>query len=98
MGDYYQRLDFGHFDYELHWLKGLRPHRFRGPAIDPSRPYIACIGAAQTFGRFCERPFPALLGERLGVQALNLGVGGAGPRLFGTPRFLRWINGAELVV
>jgi Domain of unknown function (DUF6473) len=98
MSKYYQSLDQGHFDYDLQALPGLAGRHFRGPGIDPSRPFFACIGAAQTFGRFCERPYPTLLSERLGMPVLNLAVGGAGPRLFGRPEFLEWINRAEFVV
>ena len=29
---------------------------FRGPAVDVNKPFIACLGAAQTFGRFQEKP------------------------------------------
>jgi hypothetical protein len=98
MSKYYQGLDQGHFDYDLQALPSLAGRHFRGPRIDPLRPFFACIGAAQTFGRFCERPYPTLLSERLGMPVLNLGVSGAGPRLFGRPEFLEWINKAEFVV
>jgi len=98
MGDYYQNLDRGWFDYELQAVEGIPDPRFRGPAVDLSRPYIACIGAAQVFGRFCEHPFPAILSERLGMQVLNLGVGGVGPRFFDTPAYLNLLNRAKLVI
>ena len=97
MGRYYQNLDAPHFDYDLWHVPGL-PGEFRGAAIDPKRPFIAFVGAAQTFGRFCHRPFPTLVGQTLGIQSLNLGVGGAGPRLFDTPAFIDWMNRASLVV
>jgi hypothetical protein len=59
------------------------PLLLRGPA-PPSLAggYFACIGAAQTFGRFCAKPYPAVLQEQLGLPALNLGRGGAGPSFF----------------
>jgi len=98
LSQYYQHLDAGHFDYQLTALDGIPGERFRGPPPDPERPYIACAGAAQTFGRFCDDPFPTILSRRLGVQAVNLGVGGAGPRYFDAPHFLRWLAGARLVV
>jgi hypothetical protein len=72
--------------------------RFRGPAPPPELPYIAYVGAAQTFGRFCDDPFPAILAHRLGVPALNLGVGGVGPRYFDAPHFVRQMAGARMVV
>lgn len=98
MSDFYQDIDKAAFDYDLQCLIGIPGYFFRGPAIDASQPYIACIGGAQTYGRFCARPFPALLGEQLGVQVLNLGLGGAGPRLFDKGHFLQWLNNAELVI
>jgi len=57
---------------------------FRGPwpkRLEPGR-YFTCLGAAQTFGCFCEAPYPALLSERLGIAGLNCGVGGAGAGFF----------------
>jgi hypothetical protein len=74
----------------------------RGPApqdLDESK-YFVCIGAAQTFGRFCENPYPTLLQEKLGIQALNLGRGGAGPSFFSkdNARLLEYINGASFAV
>lgn len=60
------------------------PLVLRGPAPSSlaTGAYFACIGAAQTFGRFCAKPYPALLQERLRLPALNLGRGGAGPSFF----------------
>lgn len=70
-------------DYQCHELPdtGLW---FRGPA--PKLPekghYFTAIGAAQTFGCFCDYPYPALLEKRLGTPALNLGYSGAGPGFY----------------
>jgi hypothetical protein len=98
VSQYYQELDQGHFDYRLATLANVPDEAFRGPPPDPGPPYIAFVGAAQTFGRFCDDPFPALLARRLDVQAVNLGVGGVGPRYFAAPHFARWLDGARLVV
>jgi LPS sulfotransferase NodH len=99
VGKYYQELDrVGGFDYELHQVPGLGTRYYRGPPVDTSKPFLAFVGAAQTFGRFASAPFPALLGRRLGVPVLNLGVGGAGPRHFNEPRYLSLLNRAEAVV
>ena len=75
-------------------LRGPKPQNLE------SGEYFVCIGAAQTFGRFCERPYPTLLQERLGLQALNLGRGGAGPSFFSkdNDKLLRYINGARFAV
>lgn len=98
MGSYYQEIDHTRFNYDLQALPGISKEKFRGPALDPSRPYVACIGAAQTFGRFCTRPFPSVLSVACDFQFLNLAVGGAGPRLFDTPEYLNYLNKAEFVI
>lgn len=70
-------------DYHCHELPGTGLW-FRGPAPGPLEPgrYFTAIGAAQTFGCFCDAPYPALLGKRLGMPALNLGYSGAGPGFY----------------
>lgn len=99
MGQYYQELDrAGGFDYELQNIPGLGTRHYRGPAVDTRRPYLAFVGAAQTFGRFASEPFPTLLGRRLDIPVVNLGVGGSGPRHFNAPGYLPHLNGAEAVV
>ncbi len=79
----YQARDREVVDYQMYELDGTGL-QFRGPApsLSGSGDYFTCIGAAQTFGPFCDRPFPDLLSERLGIPALNLGYGGAGPEFF----------------
>ncbi|MFW2513787.1 DUF6473 family protein [Demequina sp. SO4-13] len=96
----YQDRDWEIVDYRLY-----QDHRsglwFRGPEPAALRPgqYIVCLGAAQTFGCFCERPYPALLEEQWGMPVVNLGYGGAGPRFFTRhPELLAVINDAALVV
>ena len=63
-----------------------------------NKPYIVCVGAAQSFGPFCEKPFPILLVEKLGIQVLNLGLSGAIPAQFINRRFLKAINNAGLAI
>lgn len=79
----YQRRDAEVVDYRMYELAGTRLS-FRGPPPDTlaSGNYFTCLGAAQTFGCFCERPYPSLLAEQLGLPVLNLGYGGAGPEFF----------------
>jgi len=96
----YARRDWRIVDYQLERLQGTNLE-FRGPIPRQleAGSYIACIGAAQTFGCFTARPFATLLGERLGMPALNLGYGGAGPSFFSNDeRLLDVVNGARLVV
>ncbi len=91
----YSARDWRVVDYDVFRLPGTSLC-FRGPepaSLEPGT-YFACLGAAQTFGRFCERPFPALLQERLGIPALNLGTGGAGPRFYRRDERLMEVVGA----
>jgi hypothetical protein len=61
--------------------------------------YFACIGAAQTFGCFCEKPYPILLQERLSFGALNLGLCLRSPRFFIKDSVLmKYINDARFVI
>ncbi|MFM1873508.1 MAG: hypothetical protein RL398_2930 [Planctomycetota bacterium] len=98
MSRLYQRLDAPHFDYVLYTPAALPNDEFRGPAPDLSRPYAAFIGGAQTFGRFVARPFAQAVADELGMQCLNLGIGGAGPRFALQPPVLELLNGAAIVV
>lgn len=98
MSSYYQFLDQGHFDYDLKEIPAIPEMLFRGPALDSKRPYVACVGAAQTFGRFCATPFPMLLSDRLDFQFANLGVGGVGTQFFDKPIYIDYLNRAELVI
>jgi hypothetical protein len=96
----YQRRDYEVVDYHMYELEGTGL-QFRGPppANLQAGQYFTCIGAAQTFGCFCEHPFPALLSARLGLPVLNLGYGGAGPEFFERHGSLdRYINGGQFVV
>lgn len=79
----YQERDYEVIDYDLFLLPGT-DHHIRGPAPQKLAPdeYFTAVGAAQTFGCFCDKPYPTLLSEQLGLPALNLGYAGAGPRFF----------------
>jgi hypothetical protein len=96
-------------DYQLYCLdprvrdrQTQAPLLLRGPVPATLAPhqYFTCIGAAQTFGRFCEKPFPTLLQQRLGMPVLNLGRGGAGPSFFSeeNENLLDYINNARFAV
>jgi hypothetical protein len=74
---------------------------FRGPSPETldTGDYFTCVGAAQTFGCFCELPFPTLLSQRLNLAALNLGYGGAGPEFFDRHESLDcYINRGKFVI
>lgn len=98
MGSDYQLFDAPHFDYALWDCPFDKSVKLRGPPVDRKRPYVVCLGAAPTFGRFCREPFPELLSRRLGMQVLNAGVAGAGPSTFLRDGWCEWLNGAEAVV
>jgi hypothetical protein len=98
----YQECDAHIVDYQMYELAGVASHpgsgRFRGPPVVGSR-YIACVGAAQTFGRFCAEPFPVLLSHELGIETMNLGHPGAGPTFHNSnAALLRHINNAAVVI
>ncbi len=96
----YQRRDFEIVDYGMYELPGTGLS-FRGPGLESCGEgnYFTCIGAAQTFGCFCERPFPEILAAKLGIPALNLGYGGAGPEFFERQSCLdQHVNGGRFLV
>jgi uncharacterized protein DUF6473 len=95
----YQEEDAHLLDYGLIQVPSLEAwgRSFRGP-LPTGGKFIACVGAAQTFGRLCPAPFPSLVSQELGVDVLNLGHGGAGPELFLRHDFLSALDGSSLVV
>jgi hypothetical protein len=109
MTDQYQTPDREVVDYQIYQLdekvldrqtetplglRGPRPSNFKAGH------YFVCIGAAQTFGRFCRTPYPELLGQMLRLPALNLGRGGAGFSFFlkDNENLLRYINRSRFAV
>ncbi|MBW7920471.1 MAG: hypothetical protein H3C51_00025 [Rubellimicrobium sp.] len=47
---------------------------FRGPAADLTRPFVAFLGGTETYGKFIETPFPALVARATGLQCANFGI------------------------
>lgn len=95
----YQKEDERAIDYQLWKLPGTNLEA-RGPGLPelPERFFVA-IGAAQTFGRFVPQPYCALVAERIGLPAVNLGFSGAGPSFFTQhPPLLDVINRAEFAI
>ena len=95
----YQARDNEVIDYQLYQLPGTEL-QFRGPQPQlQDGAYFSCLGAAQTFGCFCESPFPKLLSEQTGMESLNLGYGGAGPRFFNRhPELIDIVNRGKLAI
>ena len=98
----YPTRDADIVDYHPFTLDGC-PVPFRGPAFDPQAvpegSFFTCLGAAQTYGCFVDRPYPDLLSDRLGLGALNLAVGGAGPGFYlQYPALIAAMNRSRFVV
>jgi hypothetical protein len=70
--------DRGLVDYPMEQLRGTW---FRGP-LTRGPGAIAWLGAAQTFGRYVDDPFPAIVGRRIGFGTLNLGGAGTSPEYY----------------
>ena len=81
----YQPRDYELVDYERFYVDGCDVP-FRGPPLNPFKAdkgsFFSTLGAAQTYGTFYQNPYPALLAEAIGMPALNLAVGGAGPGFY----------------
>lgn len=99
--DGYQKRDIDIIDYELYKNFGIGP-LLRGPKPDvdiEKDEFIVCIGAAQTYGCYVEKPFPKQLSEKYGLPVINLGVAGAGPQFYHKrQKFIDLINKAKLVI
>ncbi len=97
----YQKRDWEIVDYQGYILKNTNEIDVRGPEPKnlENNQYFVCIGAAQTFGCFSQKPYPSLLQERLNFQVLNLGFAGAGALLFlQEEKLLEYINKARFAV
>jgi len=55
---------------------------FRGPKRRLNQPYIAVIGGSETYGKFLEQPYPAILEHFTGICTVNLGSMYAGIDIF----------------
>ena len=94
----YQHEDINIIDYALTTPAGSKVD-LRGPVPDLDKPYIVALGAAQTFGRFVERPYSAIIQEKTGMPVLNLGMSGAGPSFFLLrPELMSLINRSALAI
>lgn len=71
----------------------------RGPGRDLSRPYVAMLGGSPTFGKYVDRPYPALVETALGLPVANLGGLNAGPDFYlSDPGLLDIAAGARAAV
>jgi hypothetical protein len=73
--------------------------RFRGPACRMDRPYLLCLGGAETFGRFIYAPYAAQLDTALPIDVVNMGVMNGGLDVMsGDPAITAALHGARAVV
>jgi hypothetical protein len=99
----YSLRDHEIVDYQFYQLPQLPGIGFRGPQLPDgaleSGNFFTAIGAAQTVGVYIEKPYPQLLSERIGLPALNLGLGGASPSFYADhPQLLELANRGKFVI
>jgi len=98
----YQERDWDVVDHQAYnLLPDEKYSQFKGPRHENLKKgeYIACVGAAQTFGCYTDKPFATLLQQRLETPVLNLGVGGASAEFFLLrPALLEYINNARFAI
>ena len=73
----FERVVQGKIDYQTYRLKGSK-NQFRGPKLELGKPYIAFVGAAETFGKFVTKPYSHLLWDALDIGCANLSGVNAG--------------------
>lgn len=72
---------------------------FRGPRRPLKGRYCAVIGGSETYGKFVEKPFPALVERELGIPVVNFGCLNAGIDVFlNEPEILAACNRACAIV
>lgn len=72
---------------------------FRGPARRLDRPYVAVLGASESYGKYVERPFCDLVQGQLGLNVVNLSCLNAGVDVFLNEQAVTRIAGrAEAVI
>lgn len=96
----YSARDTEVVDYQMYSLPGVDVWKFRGPQPDlADGNYFTVLGAAATMGVLVERPYPELVGEKLGMTALNLGIGGASATAYAEDKaIIDHINGGKFLI
>lgn len=83
----YNSMGPGALDY-LPCRYGTSKLLFRGPRRRLNKPYIAFVGGTETYGRFVEKPFSALVEEEIGQLCVNFGCLNAGIDVFAGDPFV----------
>ncbi|MEY1557521.1 DUF6473 family protein [Yoonia sp. R2331] len=72
---------------------------FRGPKRRLDSPYISFIGGTETFGKFIDKPVPALVEKEMGMTCVNLGcVNGGVDAFVNDPTIMGICNDAQMTV
>ena len=77
----YERMDERELDYSP-YRYGSSRLLFRGPRRRMEGDYIAVLGGTETYGRFIEKPYPALIEATTGLKMVNFGCVNAGVDAF----------------
>lgn len=83
----YDVLGPGALDY-LPCRYGTSKLLFRGPRRCLDQPYIAFLGSTETYGKFVQKPFPALVEAAIGRVCVNFGQPNAGIDAFAQDPFV----------
>ena len=72
---------------------------FRGPKRNLDQPYLAFLGGTETFGKFIDQPFPALVEQNLRKPCVNFGcVNGGVDAFVNDPTVMAACHDADLTV
>lgn len=77
----YENLGQGGLDY-FPCRYGKSKLLFRGPRKKMAGDFIAILGGSETYGKFIESPYAALLEKQLGMECVNFGCVNAGVDVF----------------
>ena len=99
----YSLRDHEVVDYAFYRFPELPSVGFRGPPLPQetlaSREYCTVLGAAQALGVYARKPFPELIGERIGLSCLNLSTGGGTAGFFASqPALIELANRGRFVI
>lgn len=94
----YENLSEGALDY-LPCRYGKSKLLFRGPRKKMDGNYVAVIGGTETYGKFIEKPFTALVEDEINTTSVNFGCVNAGADVFlNEPTILEACSKARVTV
>ncbi|WP_296427667.1 DUF6473 family protein [Yoonia sp.] len=93
-----ETIEFGELSYSP-CRYGSSRMLFRGPRRRLDRPYMAFVGGTETYGKFIEKPFPAIVEKAMRQTCINLGcVNGGIDAFVNDPTVMDVCNGADMTV